>query len=80
MGKGIWWYLDLFLYIESFYLRNYESFFEYDKVIKYGPGWSNPIKPEVIYDRFDHTNRIWSPHNIKRKFPYYLYLYNFQQL
>lgn len=38
MGKGIWWYLDLFLYIELFYLRNYESFFDYDKVIKYGPG------------------------------------------
>lgn len=34
--------------IEWSALRNMESFFEYYDVIKYGQGWSNPIKPKRV--------------------------------
>lgn len=50
------------------YVRNKKSFSEYCEVStsKYG----EVIKSFGLYYRFDHSDRIWSPHNIRRMIPY----------
>lgn len=55
MTVCVYLYITIFqiIIMSGIHLRNNESFFEYNKVIKYSKGSSNPIKPEGFYDIFD---------------------------
>lgn len=49
--------LNMYMYLRNFFKDPF--FFQYYAVIKYGRRWWNPIKPGVLYGRFEQPESIF---------------------